>query len=63
VSSELKKQYRPLCSLFTLHSLRLCGGFLRQVVEEAVELYRKDGKPLPPATSGRDFPNKLQQVA
>ena len=36
---------------------------LCQVVEEAVELYRKDGKPLPPATSGRDFANKLQQVA
>ena len=36
---------------------------LCQVVEEAVELYRKDGKPLPPATSGGDFANKLQQVA
>jgi predicted RNase H-like HicB family nuclease len=36
---------------------------LCQVVEEAVELYRKNGKPLPPATSGRDFANKLQQVA
>ena len=33
------------------------------VVEEAIELYRRDGKTLPPATSGRDFANKLQSVA
>jgi predicted RNase H-like HicB family nuclease len=36
---------------------------LCQVVEEAIELYRKEGKPLPRATSGRDFANKMQQVA
>lgn len=33
------------------------------VVEEAIELYRRDGKPLPPATAGRDLANKLQGVA
>lgn len=33
------------------------------IVEEAIELYRKDGKPLPPATSGRDFANRMQDVA
>ena len=33
------------------------------IVEEAIELYRKDGKPLPPATSGRDLVNKMQHVA
>ena len=33
------------------------------VVEETIELYRADGKPLPPATSGRDFANKMQSVA
>ena len=33
------------------------------VVEEAIALYRKDGKPLPPATSGRDFANRMQNVA
>ena len=32
-------------------------------VEEAIELYRKDGKPLPPPTSGRDFANRMQRVA
>jgi len=36
---------------------------LCSVVEEAIELYRKDGKALPPATSGRDFANKMQRVA
>ncbi len=27
-------------------------------IEEAVALYRRDGRPLPPATSGQDFANK-----
>ena len=36
---------------------------LCQIVEEAIELYRKRGVPLPPPTSGRDFVNKMQQVA
>ncbi|HYB74707.1 MAG TPA: hypothetical protein VED18_15130, partial [Candidatus Sulfotelmatobacter sp.] len=33
---------------------------LCQIVEEAIDFYKRDGKPLPPATSGRDFVNKLQ---
>lgn len=33
------------------------------VVEEAIELYRADGKPLPPPTAGRDFANRMQSVA
>jgi hypothetical protein len=36
---------------------------LCQIVEETITLYRGDNKPLPPATSGRDFANKMQQVA
>jgi hypothetical protein len=36
---------------------------LCRIVEEAIALYRKDGKALPPSTSGRDFANKLQNVA
>jgi len=36
---------------------------LCQIVEETIALYKADGKPLPPATSGRDFANKLQHVA
>jgi predicted RNase H-like HicB family nuclease len=36
---------------------------LCQVVEETIDLYRQEGKPLPPPTSGRDFANKMQDVA
>ena len=36
---------------------------LCQIVEEAIALYRKDGKPLPSPTSGRDSANKPQTVA
>lgn len=36
---------------------------LCHIVEEAIELYRMEGKPLPPSTSGRDFANKMQAVA
>lgn len=36
---------------------------LCEIVEEAIELYCKDGKPLPPPTSGRDFVTKMQNVA
>ena len=36
---------------------------LCDVVEEAIELYKQDGKPLPPPTAGRDFANKMQNVA
>jgi predicted RNase H-like HicB family nuclease len=36
---------------------------LCQIVKEAIELYRRDGKPLPPPTSGRDFATKMQNVA
>lgn len=36
---------------------------LCQIVEETIALYRQQGKPLPPPTSGRDYANKLQDVA
>ena len=36
---------------------------LCEVVEETIELYRKDGKALPPPTSGRDFVTKMQNVS
>ena len=36
---------------------------LCQIVEEAIALYREEGKPLPPPTAGRDYANKLQSVA
>ena len=33
------------------------------LVEEAIELYREEGKRLPPPTSGRDFANRMQSIA
>ena len=36
---------------------------LCQIVEETIDLYHQEGKPLPPSTSGRDFANKMQDVA
>ena len=32
---------------------------LCQVVDDTIELYKRDGKALPPATSGKDFANLL----
>ncbi len=32
---------------------------LCQIIEEMIELYRQEGKPLPPPTSGRDLVNTL----
>lgn len=36
---------------------------LCQIVHEAIELYHQEGRPLPAATSGRDYANKMQGVA
>lgn len=36
---------------------------LCQVVDDAIELYKRDGKTLPPATSGKDYTNKLLNVS
>ena len=36
---------------------------LCKVVEEAIALYHEDGKLLPPPTAGRDYANKMQNVA
>jgi predicted RNase H-like HicB family nuclease len=32
---------------------------LCEIVEEMIELYRREGKPLPPPTAGRDLVNTL----
>lgn len=32
-------------------------------VEEVIEIYKRDGKPLPPPTSGRDYATKMLSVA
>lgn len=36
---------------------------LCQVVEEAIQSNKADNKPLPPATAGHDYSNKLQSAA
>ena len=36
---------------------------LCEIVDEVLAIYRADGRPLPPMTSGRDFANKMQDVA
>jgi len=36
---------------------------LCQIVEETVELYEQDGKPLPPPLSGKEFVNAMQRTA
>lgn len=36
---------------------------LCETVDEMVELYKKDGKPLPPPTSGKDYANRMLDIA
>lgn len=36
---------------------------LCKAVDEAIELYKRDGKALPPPTSGRDYATKMLDVA
>ena len=36
---------------------------LCRIVDEVIRLYRVDGKPLPPATAGCDFANRLEALA
>ena len=36
---------------------------LCEIVDEAIALYREDGRPLPPPTAGHDYANTLQGVA
>lgn len=36
---------------------------LCRIVDEVIELYHQEKKPLPPPTAGRDLANSLQQIA
>ena len=36
---------------------------LCEIVKETIALYKKDGKDLPPPTSGKDYANKMINVA
>ena len=35
---------------------------LCEIVEEAIELYKRDGRALPPPTAGKDYANKMLEV-
>ena len=36
---------------------------LCDIVEETIQLYKRDGKPLPPPTSGKDYANRMLRIA
>ena len=36
---------------------------LCDIVEDTIELYKKNGRPLPPPTSGKDYANKMLTIA
>ena len=36
---------------------------LCELVEEAIQVYKREGKPLPPPTAGKDYANKMLTVA
>ena len=36
---------------------------LCEIVDETIELYKQDGRPLPPPTAGKDYANKMLHVA
>lgn len=36
---------------------------LCEIVEETIELYKQDGKSLPPATTGKDYANRMLNIA
>jgi predicted RNase H-like HicB family nuclease len=35
---------------------------LQEIVDEIIELYKQDEKPLPPATAGRDYANRMLEL-
>jgi len=36
---------------------------LCQLVDETIESYQQEGRPLPPSTSGKDYANRMLEVA
>jgi predicted RNase H-like HicB family nuclease len=42
---------------------RVVFAELCQLVDEMIELYQTEGKPLPPPTSGKDYANTMLNVA
>ena len=42
---------------------KLVFAELCEIVDETLELYQQDNKPLPPVTAGRDYANRMLDVA
>ena len=42
---------------------RIVFAELCDIVEETIELYQKEGKPLPPPTAGKDYANRMLAFA
>jgi len=42
---------------------KLVFAELCEIVDETLELYQQDNKPLPPVTAGRDYANRMFDVA
>ena len=42
---------------------RVVFNQLCEIIEETVETYRRNRKPLPPPLSGREFVNAMQRIA
>ena len=42
---------------------KLVFAELCEIVDETLELYQQDNKPLPPMTAGRDYANRMLDVA
>ena len=38
-------------------------AILCRIIDETIELYKQDGKLLPPPTSNRDYANKMLEIA
>ena len=55
--------HRDLFTAGAMAQMKAVFDELCQIVEEAIALYHKEGRAVPPATSGRDFANKMQNVA
>ena len=36
---------------------------LCELVEETIQVYKNEGRPLPPPTSGKDYANKMVDIA
>jgi hypothetical protein len=57
------ERYRQIADRGTGIDVREHLVFFDSNSRRGKESYKKDGKPLPPATSGRDYANKMQRVA